>query len=232
MTSRDGLATDHRYSLRVRETDAATRNWGRDACHRQFETTCGSSGYLVEESIVAVQGHYNHFDDPDEFWDEEPLEIRRPSVPHPAVPVSRSAVEFRPLVEPVPTRPSSARPERGESVEPDSGGSVEDVDLQQDQFERLRAVARRRIEAVMAEVRMQQFTGISSDRTATARVSSSGVVLDIELSNGFGDPRQPQWLVAEGIDSAARAIVEAVNAARVAAAQAVAGGFSDEFRHR
>ncbi|PXX59689.1 hypothetical protein DFR70_11171 [Nocardia tenerifensis] len=106
------------------------------------------------------------------------------------------------------------------------------MDLQQEQFERLRAVAQHRIEAVMAEVRRQQFTGTSSDRTATARVSSSGIVLDIELSNGFGDPRQPQWAAAAGVNSTACAIVEAVNAARVAAAQALAGGFSDEFRHR
>ncbi|MET9024118.1 hypothetical protein ABZW96_00695 [Nocardia sp. NPDC004168] len=33
---------------------------------------------------MAVQGHYNHYDDPDEFWDDEPLEPRRTHRPRSA----------------------------------------------------------------------------------------------------------------------------------------------------
>ncbi|MGW5318257.1 YbaB/EbfC family nucleoid-associated protein [Nocardia thailandica] len=86
----------------------------------------------------------------------------------------------------------------------------------------MRANAQQRIDSAMAEVRTRTFVGMSSDRTAAVRVSSSGVVLDIQLTNGFGDLRQPTWVATGEVNSAAHAIVEAVNAARSAAASAVA----------
>lgn len=188
---------------------------------------------------MAVQGHYNHYDDPDEFWDEEPLEIRRPPAPATSVSALRAPVEYvtpssvdRSYPEPIGTPRAADLPSRATSVERDRAGSVDDVDLQQAQFERLRAVAQARIDAAMAEVRSRTFTGISSDRSATVRVSSSGVVLDIQLSNGFGDLRQPAWVIADRVNSTARAIVEAVNAARDAAAGAVASQLSNSVHNR
>lgn len=178
---------------------------------------------------MAVQGWYNHYDDPDEFWDEEPLEVPRSSVGSaPVAPAtspagygSRSAAERFPA-DPLAEARVTPTPARSEMLQPDRGASVDDVDLQQAEFERLRAIAQQRIESAMAEVRTQTFVGMSSDRTATVRVSSSGVVLDIQLANGFGDLRQPAWVATGEVNSAADAIVEAVNAARSAAASAVA----------
>ncbi|MGF0319204.1 hypothetical protein [Nocardia fluminea] len=173
---------------------------------------------------MAGQGHYNHYDDPDEFWDEEPLEIRRS--PAPSVPAS--AMRRPAAHRDVDTHSSKSRI----AEPPNRNGSVDDIDLQQAQFDRLRAVAQQRIETAMAEVRAQIFAGVSTDRSATARVSSSGVVLSIELTRGFGDFGQPAWMVADTVNSTARAIVEAVKAARTAAAGAVARQLAGDVRHQ
>jgi hypothetical protein len=42
---------------------------------------------------MAAQGFYNHYDDPDEFWDEEPLAPRSRSTPAPPPPVSPPAAQ-------------------------------------------------------------------------------------------------------------------------------------------
>ncbi|MEV6140363.1 hypothetical protein AB0L63_30845 [Nocardia sp. NPDC051990] len=33
---------------------------------------------------MTIGGFHNHYDDPDEFWDDDPLEIKQPAAPEPA----------------------------------------------------------------------------------------------------------------------------------------------------
>ncbi|MGW5727540.1 hypothetical protein [Nocardia beijingensis] len=52
---------------------------------------------------MAVQGHYNHYDDPDEFWDEEPLDPRRAQrTPTAAAPISTGLESSAPSLSPMP----------------------------------------------------------------------------------------------------------------------------------
>ncbi|MFF3227180.1 hypothetical protein ACFYV7_30585 [Nocardia suismassiliense] len=172
---------------------------------------------------MASQGYYNHYDDPDEFWDDAPLEApRRLTAEVPATHVvggypgeGPGSGDFRSVQASPPPQPRVPN---------------DDVAAQQEQFERQRDITRGRIDAVMASMGSMLFTGVSSDRAAVASVSSSGDVVDIRLPKGFGDLTRPSWVVADDINSVAAAIVEAVNAARFNRAETVAGRLADEFR--
>ncbi|MEV6557539.1 YbaB/EbfC family nucleoid-associated protein [Nocardia sp. NPDC051756] len=177
---------------------------------------------------MAAQGYYNHYDDPDEFWDDGPLEVpRRSPAAVAAAPITPSRFVDR-YTDEAPggdfafvRAPSSSQPRVPN----------DDVAAQQEQFERQRDIARGRIDAVMESVGSMLFTGTSLDRAAVASVSSSGDVVDIRLARGFGDLNRPNWMVADDLNSVAVAIVEAVNAARVSRAETVAGRLAREFGH-
>lgn len=105
---------------------------------------------------------------------------------------------------------------------------MDDLDRQQD-FEWQLANAQRRVDSVHAECLAQSFEGTSSDRLASVRVTGTGQVLDITLCSGFGDMSRPTWMLADDIDAAANAIVKAVNAARLLAAEGARSCFNEEF---
>lgn len=65
---------------------------------------------------MATQGHFNHLDDPDEFWDDEPLEIRHPK-PTPVVPDPKPSA---PQPSPGVPSSSSAVPRASSHVPPPS----------------------------------------------------------------------------------------------------------------
>lgn len=54
---------------------------------------------------MATEGYYNHYDDPDEYWDDEPLVPQRP---HAARPVSASPT-VAPKLAPTITKSTSPR---------------------------------------------------------------------------------------------------------------------------
>ncbi|WP_338772986.1 YbaB/EbfC family nucleoid-associated protein [Nocardia vulneris] len=192
----------------------------RDDCH-WHDPPQSCLQRFSQGAMMAAQGYYNHYDDPDEFWDDAPLEVsRRPSA---EIPVSRNVGASIGEAPESDVRSVHAQPPSQPRVPND------DVAAQQEQFERQRDIARGRIDAVMASVGSMLFTGASSDRAAVASVSSSGDVVDIRLARGFGDLTRPSWVVADDVNSVATAIVEAVNAARFSRAETVADRLAGEF---
>lgn len=80
---------------------------------------------------MAVQGHYNHYDDPDEFWDEEPLVPRRSHrTPTSAVPPLTSPKASTSSLSPVSQQVARHRPEtRPPSVQVAAGSSFVSMEI-------------------------------------------------------------------------------------------------------
>ncbi|WP_028479130.1 YbaB/EbfC family nucleoid-associated protein [Nocardia sp. CNY236] len=91
------------------------------------------------------------------------------------------------------------------------------------------AELRRRVEGVGEGLADVSFQAASSDGRASARIARDGHVLDITLRDGFGDISRPTWVLADDVDIAARAIVEAVNRARATASQETYERFREQF---
>jgi len=110
------------------------------------------------------------------------------------------------------------------------------VDYDLDELRRLQelsaqqlATARRRVSEIEADGAELSFEATSHRGEVTVRVSSTGVVTDISLASGFGDPGKPTWMLADDIDNVSRAIVEAVSRARAKAAEEMRGRFAQAF---
>ncbi|WP_433196283.1 hypothetical protein ACQP1G_43830 [Nocardia sp. CA-107356] len=73
---------------------------------------------------MAVQGFYNHYDDPDEFWDDAPLDRQRPNrTPAAAAPTPTVPKPEPPLSQPTSRRAEQRNQEAKPPLEPPSTGS-------------------------------------------------------------------------------------------------------------
>ncbi|MEU1994668.1 hypothetical protein ABZ511_09485 [Nocardia gamkensis] len=78
---------------------------------------------------MAVQGYYNHYDDPDEFWDDEPIERRRPhqtAAAPPSIGPKSSASPLVPVAQQVLRRSSEAQLP---PIQPAAGSSFVSMEL-------------------------------------------------------------------------------------------------------
>lgn len=92
------------------------------------------------------------------------------------------------------------------------------------------AALRARVRGVIWEAEEESHTARSHDGLAVAVVSGNGQeVLDLSLPQGLGDFGRPAWALADDLDAACRAIVEAVNSARHSAAVAGIDKLQQEF---
>ncbi|MFR9751100.1 hypothetical protein ACL02S_08695 [Nocardia sp. 004] len=76
---------------------------------------------------MAVQGHYNHYDDPDEFWDDEPIVRKQPAIAHPLPPPIPEPAP--PRYEPTPTHTESWPREAEPAYQPRVGSSFASMQL-------------------------------------------------------------------------------------------------------
>ncbi|MBF6235765.1 YbaB/EbfC family nucleoid-associated protein [Nocardia otitidiscaviarum] len=141
--------------------------------------------------------------------------------PPSALPPSKQRPPIPPAVSHSPTPP-----------EPSSSSAVTDTAKEQEEFDRQLTIVRGQINYVHRECRAQLFQATSSNGYASAVVSGTGEVVDLTVGRGFGDLTRPTWMLASDIESAADAIVAAINDARSRAAEDTAIRFSRAFRHR
>ncbi|MFC6011526.1 YbaB/EbfC family nucleoid-associated protein [Nocardia lasii] len=137
---------------------------------------------------MATQGWYNHYDDPDEFWDEAPLRA----------------------VQPIPNRSDGRGPEATTSTRNAYSSPTPDEPIRGPSESAAPVVASRYV----VEAAVARYTSTSRDGLATATVSSDGSVRDIYLPKGFGNRNLPDWQFSNEVDFIARAIVQAVNMAK------------------